>query len=240
MLKSVLFFLCVVAAGGRLEFFWRYETKVAHCGIFCFGLVNYCRPRRAVRQFWWCESNVAHSEIFCFGEGRYWRGRWVGGGGSAKNGGAFPTGYGQVAGLGDPRRARRGTKGRERRCGGNWWAFKREPASCRIALCVRAGETATTQRLCAPERCRFQTGLRSGLARAVPTTAVAQLLKAERQLPAGWQTSIKPCLIRVSFGSVVLRAAFARTVVNGCTARVAKGKCQAPDGCCGRSPSAIA
>ena len=49
--EVILFFLCVVAAGGRLTFFWRYETKVAHYGIFCFGLVNCCRPRRAVRQF---------------------------------------------------------------------------------------------------------------------------------------------------------------------------------------------
>ena len=224
---------------GGWTFFWRYETKVAHYGIFCFGLGNCCRRRRAARQFWWCESNVAHSEIFCFGEGRYWRGRWVGGGGSAKNGGAFPTGYGQVAGLGDPRRARRigrgvaeGTDGRSL---GNLLL-----SGLGNAYCVRAGEAATIQMLYALEKCRFQTGLRSGLARAVPTTAVVQLLKPERQLPAGWQTSIKPCLIRVSFGSVVLRAAFARTVVNGCTARVAKGKCQVPDRCCGRSPSAIA
>ena len=26
-------------------------------------------------QFWRYETKVAHSEIFCFGQGRYWRGR---------------------------------------------------------------------------------------------------------------------------------------------------------------------
>ena len=192
-----------------------------------------------MRQFWWCESNVAHSEIFCFGEGRYWRGRWVGGGGSAKNEGCVSDS------LWSDGRAGRSTKGTKDREGVAEGTDGRSLgnlllAGLRYAYCVRAGEAATIQMLYALEECRFQRGLRSGLARAVPTTAVAQLLKAERQLPADWQTSTNPCLIRVSFGSVVLRAAFARTVVNGCTARVAKGKCQVPDRCCGRSPSAIA
>ena len=120
MLKTFLFFLCVVAAGVRLGFCWWCETKVAQSEIFCFGLVNCCRRRRAARQFLWCESNVAQSEIFCFGLGRYWRGRWVGGGGSAKNEGCVSTGYGQMAGLGDPGRARRGTKGREGAIIGGW------------------------------------------------------------------------------------------------------------------------
>ena len=202
-------------------FFGATKPKVAHYGIFCFGLGNCCRRRRAARQFWWCESNVAHSEIFCFGEGKYWRGRRGWGKGSTNNKGCVSD---RLWSGGRTGRSTKGTKGRERRCGGNWWAFKREPASCRIALCVRAGEAATIQMLYALEKCRFQRGLRSGLARAVPTTAVAQLLKAERQLPADWQTSTKLCLIRVSFGSVVLRAAFARTVVNGCTARVGEGQ----------------
>ena len=79
MLKTFLLSICVVAAGVRLGFCWWCETKVAQSEIFCFGLVNCCRRRRAARQFWWCESNVAQSEIFCFGLGEVLA-RQVGGG----------------------------------------------------------------------------------------------------------------------------------------------------------------
>ena len=107
MLKTFLLSICVVAAGVRLGICWWCETKVAHYGIFCFGLVNCCRRRRAARQFWWCESNVAHSEIFCFGLGRYWRGWWVGGR-------RFSYEWGCVSGrLWSDGRAGRSTKGRE-------------------------------------------------------------------------------------------------------------------------------
>ena len=101
MLKSFLFFLCVVAAGVRLGFFG------------------------------WCESNVAHSEIFCFGQGRYWRGRGGGEAVQPKMGVRFRQamvrwqGWEIHEGHEGARRVGRGTQGGEGhegwggRCGGN-------------------------------------------------------------------------------------------------------------------------
>ena len=80
-------------------------------GVEVISILSLCgRRRRAARQFWWCESNVAHSEIFCFGQGRFWRRQAWAGGVQPKMGVSFRQSYGQMAGLGDPRR---GTKGHE-------------------------------------------------------------------------------------------------------------------------------